>query len=276
MIIDAHHHFWKYDPVTYAWIDDRMQAIARDFNPHDLEPVLEKNQVDGAITVQVEETLVETKILIEIAEGMEQIKAVVGWVDLKDPKVENDLISFKTAHKLKGFRAIMQGSPDEQYLKNKGFISGVKKLKDHDFTYDILIYHDQIPSTLRFLEQCPDQPFILDHIAKPDIRNGEIRKWKENMKELSSFPDLYCKLSGIITEAKWDGWRYEDLSPYLDVAGEYFGTDRLCYGSDWPVCLLAGQYEEVLGVVQRFLQQVTPVEQEKVLSGNAMKFYKLA
>jgi len=275
MILDAHQHFWTYQPDTYGWISDDMKAIRRHFHPGDLEPVLKKTGVDGTVLVQVEETEEETLSMLRMAEANPFIKAVVGWVDLKAANLEETLRTLKSQDKLKGFRAIMQGSPDDRYLSHPAFQSGVRQLKNFGFTYDVLVYHDQMASTARFLEKCPDQPMILDHIAKPAIRDGEIRKWKEHMKLLASFPNLHCKLSGIITEARWDRWRFEDLSPYLEVAGEYFGTDRLCYGSDWPVCLVAGRYEQVLEIVQRFLEQVTPAERENVLSANALSFYNI-
>jgi L-fuconolactonase len=275
MIIDAHQHFWTYDAAHFGWITDDMKSIRRNFHPGHLEPVLQQCGVSGTVVVQVDESIAETEALLSLSESNPFIKAVVGWVDLKDPRLEDTLRFLKAKQKLKGFRAILQGNPDGRYLSHPDFQAGVRKLKAFGFTYDVLIYHDQMDATARFLEKCPDQPLILDHIAKPAIRDGEIRKWKEHMKLLASFPNLYCKLSGMVTEARWDKWRYEDLSPYLDIAGEYFGTGRLCYGSDWPVCLVAGKYEQVLGVVQRFLQQVTPAERDKVLAGNALTFYNI-
>lgn len=275
MIIDAHQHFWRYDPIGYGWINDDMKAIRRDFGPNDLKPILERNGVDGTVTVQVEEKNEDTLMMLEHADKHAFIKGVVGWTDLTSPTLEEDLLKWKRHEKLKGFRAIMQGSPDERYLSNRSFQSGVRMLKDHGYTYDVLIYHDQMASAARFLEKCPDQPMILDHIAKPAIRDGEIRKWREHMKLLASFPNLHCKLSGIITEARWDRWNYDLLFPYLETAGEYFGTDRLCYGSDWPVCLVAGRYDEVLAIVKKFLDQVTPAERKKVLATNTIEFYNL-
>jgi L-fuconolactonase len=275
MIIDAHQHFWVYDPVNYGWINDEMKLIRRDFGPDHLKPVYDKNGVSGCVAVQAEESNTETLRLLAHAGKHDFIKGVVGWTDLTVPTLEDDLRAWKTYSKLRGFRAVMQGSPDDRYLLNRDFQSGVRRLKEFGFTYDVLIYHDQMTSTARFLEKCPDQPMILDHIAKPAIRDGEIRKWREHMKLLASFPNLLCKLSGIITEARWDRWNYNMLYPYLETAAEYFGTDRLCFGSDWPVCLVAGKYEEVLGIVTKFLEQVSPAERDKVLSGNATTFYNL-
>jgi L-fuconolactonase len=275
MIIDAHQHFWKYDPVNYGWINDDMKVIRRDFGPGDLKPVLEQNGVDGTVVVQVEEKNEDTLFMLDHAERNDFIKGIVGWTDLTGTRLEDDLRSWKRYGKLKGFRAIMQGQPDDRYLANKDFQAGVRKLHAFGYTYDVLVYHDQMTATARFLEKCPDQPMILDHIAKPAIRDGEIKKWREHMKLLASFPNLRCKLSGIITEARWDRWNYDLLFPYLETAAEYFGTDRLCYGSDWPVCLVAGKYDEVLGIVKKFLEQVDAQEREKVLSGNAIEFYNL-
>ena len=275
MRLDAHQHFWKYDPVRHGWIDDRMQVIRRDFLPADLAPELTTAGIDGCVAVQADETEEETRFLLDLAEEHDFIRAVVGWVDFKAPDISDRLAQWRERQLLKGFRAIMQGQPDEKYLTNRTFIEGIHKLAGTGFTYDLLVYHDQLTSLIRFTERFPDQSFILDHIAKPDITNGRIKPWKEHMKTLAQHPGIYCKLSGMITEADWKNWRYDDLAPYLEIAGECFGTDRLCFGTDWPVCLLAGGYQTVKGVLDRFLGQVTEAERENIWGNNARKFYNI-
>jgi L-fuconolactonase len=275
MTIDCHTHFWQYNPVRDAWITENMQVIRRNFLPEDLKPELEKNNIEGCIAVQADESEAETSWLLELARQHDFIKGVVGWIDLEDDGLAEKLQPYRNQPKLKGFRAITQGKPEEQYFNNKDFIRGVRSLHAHGFSYDLLIYHDQFPEAIRFTDKCPDQPFMLDHLGKPAIAAGAVKKWKEYMRILSANPQVYCKLSGMITEADWKKWRYEDIAPYLEIAGEYFGTRRLCFGSDWPVCLLAGNYGQVSGILHRFLEQVRPEEREAVWGRNAFEFYRL-
>jgi L-fuconolactonase len=275
MTIDAHQHFWQFNPVRDAWITEEMQVIRKDFLPADLQPALEKEQVAGTVAVQADESDRETAWLLELADQHGFIRGVVGWTDLLAPDLAEVLRRYAAYPKLKGFRAITQGKPEEQYFGNKDFLRGVRSLQAQGFTYDLLIYHDQFPEAIRFTDKCPDQPFMLDHLGKPAIVAGEIKKWKEHMRILSANPNVYCKLSGMVTEADWKKWRYEDLSPYLEIAGEYFGVHRLCFGSDWPVCLLAGSYSQVTGILHRFLEQVRPDEREAVWGKNAATFYRL-
>jgi len=275
MKIDAHQHFWKYNPVRDAWITEDMQVIRRDFLPEDLQPILGKEQVAGTVAVQADASEQETEWLLEQACRHDFMKGVVGWTDLKAPDLPDVLRRYQAYPKLKGFRAITQGKPAEQYFDNKDFNQGVRSLHQHGFTYDLLIYHHQFPEAIRFTEKCPDQPFMLDHLGKPAIAVKEMKKWKEHMRILSANPKVYCKLSGMVTEADWQQWRYEDIAPYLEIAGEYFGVHRLCFGSDWPVCLLAGPYSQVSGILHRFLEQVRQEERECVWGGNAEEFYRL-
>lgn len=275
MRIDAHQHFWTYDPIRHGWIDDRMQVIRRNFLPEDLAPELATAGIDGCVAVQVDETEDETRYMLDLAARHDFIKGVVGWTDFKAPDISDRLARWREHPRLKGFRAIMQGQPDEKYLTNRAFIEGIGKLEGTGFSYDLLVYHDQLPALIRFTERFPDHAFILDHIAKPDITAGRIKPWKEHMKTLAQHPGIYCKLSGMVTEADWNNWTYDDLAPYLEIAGECFGTDRLCFGTDWPVCLVAGGYQTVKGVIDRFLGQVTEAEREKIWGTNACKFYNI-
>jgi L-fuconolactonase len=273
--IDAHQHFWKFDPVRDAWITEDMQVIQRDFLPADLLKEIHLQKIDGTIAVQAAESENETRFLLELAEENDFIKGVVGWIDLKQDMLDIRLQEWKKFPKLKGFRTITQGKPDDQFFKNKSFQQGIRHLTANRYTYDLLIYHDQLPAAIQFTERFPDQAFILDHLGKPAIQAGEIKRWKENIRVLAQHPRTFCKLSGLITEADWKKWRYEDLSPYLEIAGEYFGVDRLCFGSDWPVCLLAGKYGEVTEILTRFLQQVDQRDREKIWGTNTANFYQL-
>jgi L-fuconolactonase len=273
MRIDAHQHFWTYDPLRHGWIDESMKAIRRDFLPIDLEPELKKAGIDGTVAVQADETDAETEFLLGLAEENAFILSVVGWVDLKGPDTEARLQALKAHRKLSGFRSIMQGRSDEEYLSNKSFLHGVGLLKRYGYRYDLLVYHDQMGSLLRFTDRFPEQPFMLDHLGKPPIAEGGMRRWREEVRVLARHPHTYCKLSGMVTEARRDRWTYNDLVPYMETAAEFFGTDRLCFGSDWPVCLTAADYATVTETVMRFLSQVDEAERERVMGLNAKQFY---
>ena len=275
MKIDSHQHFWNYDPIMHGWIDDSMQTIRKDFLPIDLAKEMAKNSIDGCIAVQVDETEAENDFLLNLADENEFIKGVVGWMNLKTTTAEEEMPYWKKHKKLKGFRCIIQGKPDELYLKNDLFISQVKKLATYEFTYDLLVYHDQLSSLIRFVEKLPENKMILDHLGKPDIKNREIKYWKENIKILAQHPGIFCKLSGLITEANHNNWSYDDLIPYLEIVSEEFGIDRICFGSDWPVCLVAGTYSEVVGVIEKFSSQLNNEEKEKLFAVNTMNFYNL-
>ena len=275
MRIDAHQHFWNHDPIKHFWINDDMKIIKRDFSPGDLAPLLKESKFDGTIAVQADETMAETTFLLDLARKNDYIKAVVGWVDLRKEAVEEDLLMLKSQQKLAGFRCIMQGTEDEAFLKNRLFIQNVSRLNQFDFTYDLLVFHNQMESLVRFTDKLQDNRLILDHIGKPDIKNKQIKQWKEQLRILSSNPNIYCKLSGMLTEADHQRWTYDDIMPYMETAAEYFGVDRLCFGSDWPVCLLAGSFKQVHDVVDRFVEQLNTTEREKIFGTNAAAFYKI-
>jgi L-fuconolactonase len=275
MRIDAHQHFWNHDPIKHFWINDDMKVIKRDFSPGDLAPLLKESKFDGTIAVQADETMAETTFLLDLARKNDYIKAVVGWVDLRKEAVEEDLLMLKSQQKLAGFRCIMQGTEDEAYLKNSVFLKNVSRLTQFDFTYDLLVFHNQMESLVRFTDKLQDNRLILDHIGKPDIKNKQIKQWKEQLRILSSNPNIYCKLSGMLTEADHQRWTYDDIMPYMETAAEYFGVDRLCFGSDWPVCLLAGSFKQVHDVVDRFVEQLNTTEREKIFGTNTAAFYKI-
>jgi len=276
MRIDAHQHFWNYNPAVHAWIHEHMTAIRRSFLPSDLEPLLVSNNIEATVAVQADESIAETNFLLQLAQHHSFIAGVVGWTDLKQTNIESELEQWKEATKLVGFRSIMQGQPDDQYLSNPVFTANVNKLAEFGYTFDLLVYHDQLPALTRFVEHLPDNRLILDHLGKPAIAKKEFNQWKDDVKTLAKHPNLYCKISGLITEAHHQNWSTNDLLPYMETAAEWFGIDRICFGSDWPVCLLAGTYRSVTESVEQFATQLTKVEQEKLFGLNTKDFYNLS
>ena len=274
--IDSHQHFWKFDPVRDAWIDESMAVIQRDFAPDDLKPILDKNGIDGCVAVQVDQSEADTASLLGIANDYEFVKGVVGWVDLRSPEIDSRLEYYSQFKKLKGFRHILQGEADRALMLTPVFMNGIKALKKYDFTYDILIYPDQLKYVPEFIKAFPDQKFIIDHIAKPDIKLHKIDDWAKDIKALKEFDNLYCKVSGMVTEADWNNWKLEDFTPYLDVVFETFGTKRLMFGSDWPVCNVAGGYDKVVEIVKNYTSKLSSDEQADIWGNTAINFYKLA
>src|SRR6266446_5053686 len=235
MHIDAHQHFWMYDRREYRWIDDSMAALRRDFLPADLKPELQRSGFQGCVAVQARQTLDETPWLLELAERAPFILGVVGWVDLRSPRLRFELKSFAGNSKLVGVRHVVQSEPDERFLLQPDFLRGIATLEEFDLAYDILIYPRHLPAAAEFVARFPRQRFVLDHLAKPPIKSRAVDSWALGIRELASFPNLFCKVSGLVTEADWQAWKPEDLRPCLDVAFECFGPSRLVIGSDWPV-----------------------------------------
>jgi L-fuconolactonase len=251
-----------------------MKRIQRDFLPRDLEPLLRKNQMHGCVAVQVDQTEEENFFLLDLAARHEFIKGVVGWIDLRAPDLDERLQYFSDHSKLKGFRHIVQGEL-KGFLSDPAFINGVKKLGVHNFTYDLLVYHHQLAEALAFVQQVPDVKIVVDHIAKPSIRTKEKTHWELNMAALATFQNVHCKLSGMVTEANWTNWDREDFEPFLDEVFEFFGTERLMYGSDWPVCLVAASYDDQFSIMNDYASRLTPSEKQKVFGDNAKRFYNL-
>jgi len=272
--IDAHQHFWIFDPVRDSWIDETMRSIQKDFLPKDLSPLLIENNFSACVAVQASQTEVETNFLLDLASKNEFIKGVVGWVDLLNDNIEERLNHFSKYDKLKGFRHVVQGEPDD-FMLRKDFRNGIKELKQFNFTYDILIFHRQLPAAIDLVNAFPNQAFVVDHIAKPDIKSGDIFSWEKGIKELSKADNVMCKISGIVTEADWNSWEVADLKPYLDVIFENFGTNKLMFGSDWPVCNLAASYSQVVGVLESYIAQLPVQEQNQIWHENAKFFYNL-
>jgi L-fuconolactonase len=273
--IDAHQHFWKFDPVRDSWINEEMKAIQKDFLPEDLQPLLEQNGFDGCVAVQSDQTEGENHFHFQNAEQFDFIKGIVGWVDLQSKTVEERLQHYTQYKKIKGFRHILQGEPQRDLMLQPAFMNGISLLKKYNFTYDILIFKDQLQYLPKFVSVFPDQPFVIDHIAKPDIKNKLIDEWKKDISILGQFENLYCKVSGMVTEADWKEWKKEDFQPYLDVVIETFGVNRIMFGSDWPVCLVAASYDEVVGIAEDYFSTFSKEEQERIFGSNAIEFYKL-
>lgn len=273
--IDAHQHFWNFDPVRDSWITEEMAVIQRDFLPQDLEPLLKQNSFDGCVVVQSDQSEEHNGFLLDLAERNEFIKGVVGWVDLRSDDINDRLSHYQSFTKMKGFRHVLQGEQDRAFMLQPSFKRGIAALQEFDFTYDILIFADQLHFVPEFVNAFPDQRFIIDHIAKPDIKNQNVKDWQKDMEAAAQFSNVYCKVSGMVTEADWKHWRQQDFIPYLDAVVEAFGAERLCYGSDWPVCLVAGAYQEQLGILENYFTSFTQSERAAIFGGNAIEFYKL-
>jgi L-fuconolactonase len=273
--IDAHQHFWNYDPVRDNWINEEMKIIRRDFLPEDLEPLLKANNFDGCVAVQADQSEKETEFLLSLSENYPFIKAVVGWIDLQSEKLESNLKALKKFKKLKGFRHILQGEQKRDLMLSEKFKKGIALLGKYGYTYDILIYPDQLAYATTLAGEFPAQKFILDHLGKPYIKFRKTRGWGEDIRKLANCSNVFCKISGLVTEADWQGWKEDDFVLYLDIAVDCFGTDRLIFGSDWPVCLPAAEYKQVVELVSNYFAKFSLKEQEKIFGGNAIRFYNL-
>ena len=274
MIIDTHVHFWKYDKKRDAWITDDMKILKQDYLPAHLISTLKRNGVDGCVAVQAGQSEYETHFLIELAKTHSEIKGVVGWTDLQSKNVEERLQFFSQYNSIKGWRHIVQSEPDD-FLLREDFQNGIRALAPFNYTYDILIYHYQLKSALEFISKFPNQKFVIDHCAKPDIGKKNIDEWKVLMKEMAQHPNVYCKLSGLFTETKWKQWSAADFYPYLNTVFEAFGTDRLMFGSDWPVILLSGIYVQWKSLLEKYMENFVEEDRLKVLGENAISFYNL-
>ncbi|MBV1887991.1 MAG: amidohydrolase family protein, partial [Urechidicola sp.] len=239
MVIDAHQHFWNYEPVKHEWIDDDMSVIRRNFTPKDLKEVYDENGIDGCVAVQADQTTEETDFLISLAKQNDFIKGIVGWVDLRAENVQEDLEKYSSFDSVKGFRHVVQGETDHNFLLRRNFLKGISKLESYSYTYDILIFPHQLGATLEFVKRFPNQQFVIDHIAKPYIKDGFYEGWATLMKEVGKHENVHCKISGMITEADFNYWTPDQIQPYMELSLEAFGSDRIMYGSDWPVCLVA-------------------------------------
>lgn len=274
MVIDAHVHFWKFDKKRDTWITNDMKILQQDYLPEHLAPTLKRNGVDGVVAVQASQQEVETRFLSELAVTHPLIKGVVGWIDLQADNIEERLEHFTQYNSIRGYRHVVQAEPAD-FLLRPNFQRGVRALIPYNYTYDVLIYHHQLKPAIQFVSQFPDQKLIIDHCAKPDIKHKKIDEWKVLMKEIAQQPNVYCKLSGLFTEAAWKTWSAAEFYPYLDAVFDAFGTDRLVFGSDWPVMLLSSIYVQWKSLLEKYMENFQPEEREKVFGLNAQAFYNL-
>lgn len=274
MRVDTHVHFWHYEKEKDAWITDDMKILQQDYLPLQLESSLKRNGIDACVAVQASQSELETHFLVELAKSHSFIRGVVGWIDLQNTNIEERLQYFSQYKSIKGWRHVVQSEPDD-FLLRPEFQRGVRALQSYGYTYDILIFHHQLQPALEFVTKFPDLPLIIDHCAKPDIRHKKIDEWKMLMQEMARHPNVSCKVSGLLTEAAWKGWSASEFYPYLDVVFEAFGTDRIVYGSDWPVMLLSGLYVQWKSLLEKYMENFEEEEKEKIFGGNAIRFYGL-
>ena len=275
MKIDSHHHFWKYDPETYSWMNEKMELLQRDYLPQNLKDEIDKVGVEGVVSVQADQSIKETEQLLGYADSHDFILGVVGWLPLSDQGVENLIERYSSNPLLKGIRHVVQDEPDDRFILNEAFNRGVEKLRKYNLVYDILIYERQLGSTIEFVDRHKGQVFVLDHVAKPRIQDKVMEPWKTQMKELAKRENVFCKLSGMATEANWQNWQPEDLHPYMEVALDAFGAKRLMFGSDWPVARLAVEYHSWIDLCRMFVSSLTVDEQGLIGGEVAREVYDL-
>jgi L-fuconolactonase len=275
-LIDAHQHFWKYTPADYSWIEDSMSGLRTDFLPPQLEREAKTLAIDGVISVQARQTLEETEWLLNLAQQHEFIRGVVGWAPLTLPDLRDLLDAFSENLKLKGVRHVLQTEPDDNYMLRDDFNAGIGCLEEFGLVYDILIFERHLPQTISFVDRHPNQTFVLDHIAKPRIREGVLSPWRENLQQLAERPNVFCKISGMVTEADYNSWTEEQLAPYFEVVLNTFQPERLMFGSDWPVCLVATTYSSWFSLLSKQIQSLSESERDLILGHTAIRVYRLA
>jgi len=272
MVIDSHVHFWKYNKKDLPWIDGNMKILQKNYLPSDIELTLKRNNVDGCIALQAAPSELETRFLAELANTHPYVKGVIGWTDLRADDVEKKLAELKAYPAIAGIRHIVQDEADD-FLYDEKFRAGISMLKEFGFTYDILIYPRQISAAVDFVKMFPGQTFILDHCAKPDIDKKEMDQWRKGITDLAMFPNVSCKVSGLITEADWKNWSPADFYPYLDVVFEAFGIQRVMFGSDWPVMLLSGIYVQWKSLLEKYMERFLPEDRDQFFGLNAVRTY---
>ncbi len=275
MILDAHHHLWRYDPLEYSWISGEMNVLARDYAVSDLRATALPEDVVGSIAVQARQSIEETNRLLEIADGDDFVRGVVGWAPLSDPQVGGTLDTWSNRRRLVGLRHVVQDEPDEQFLRREDFNQGIAEAIRRGYAYDLLVFAHQLPEAIRFVDRHASGRFVLDHIGKPAIKRGGYDSWRHDLQELARRPNVYCKISGVATEAEWDAWTIDSIRPYLDAALNAFGPDRLMYGSDWPVCLLATGYGRWIDAVRQWAADWSDDERDAFFFRTATRFYRL-
>lgn len=273
-MIDTHVHFWNFDAVRDNWITDDMAIIRNDFGPKDIATVYEDLKIDGCIAVQANQSEAETQFLVDLAANNEVIKGIVGWVDLLSDELEERLNHWKAFPQIKGWRHVLQAEADD-FILNDRFAQGVKTLNNYGYTYDLLCYHSQLPAMIKLVEKLPNQPLVLDHCGKPDVKTQDLKAYEENIKILASHSNVYCKLSGLFTEADWQNWTEQEVFNCFDIVFKHFGTERVMYGSDWPVVLVSRPYADWFNLVKKYMVQFSFAEQGQVFSANGKKFYNV-
>ena len=275
MVIDAHNHFWQYDKAKHAWMNEDMAVLKKDFMPKDLYPLMQQNNIDGCIAVQAEESENENYFLLQLAAENNFIKGIVGWIDMFANDAEQRLQYYSQFKLIKGFRYVLQDKTDRALILHPVFKKNIALFKQHRFTYDILILNDQLGFADILVKSFPLQKFMLNHLAKPAIKLREIIEWRNAINTIAKNENLYCKLSGMVTEADWATHTYNDFVPYMETILETFGSKRIVYGSDWPVCLLAASYKNGFEIVKQFIATLSANEQENIMGNNAITFYNL-
>ena len=273
--IDSHQHFWHYNREDYPWMGAAHGPLKIDYLPPDLQPLLAASGMDGTVAVQARQNLRETEFLLELADQYDLLRGVVGWLDMRADDIEAQLERFAAHPYLVGLRHIVHDEADDRFMLGGNFLRGLAALKAYDLRYDLLLFPRHLPIAIDVVKRFPEQPFVLDHIAKPFIKDGILEPWESDIRTLATFDNVCCKVSGMVTEAAWGAWTQADFAPYLDVVFDCFGVDRLMFGSDWPVCTLAGSYGEVVGIVENYIAALSADERAKVMGGNAIDFYQL-
>jgi len=275
MRLDAHQHFWEYNPAHQVWMTEQMTVLRRAYLPDELWPLLESVGFDGTIEVQARQMLEETEWLLKLSDAHDFIKGIVGWVDLRSPNVREQLEKYSKHPRLVGVRHVVHDEPDDNFMLRPDFRRGLAQLAEYGLTYDLLLFPRHLPVAVKLVREFPRQPFVLDHIAKPPIREGLVSPWREDLCRLAEFPNVFCKLSGLATEAQWQEWRAEDFHCYLDIVVAAFGASRLMVGSDWPVCTLSGDYVSTLRIVTDYVQRFAPDLRDDILGRTCARFYRL-
>jgi len=273
--IDSHQHFWRYNRTEYDWMRDALANLQRDFLPPDLAPLLTATALDGTVAVQARQTLAETEWLLDLSDRFDFIKGVVGWVDLRSPHVDAQLDQVARHPKLRGIRHVVHDEPDDRFMLGADFLAGLNQLRGLGLTYDLLLFPRHLPIAVEVVRRFPHQRFVLDHIAKPPIKDHRIGAWENDLRELAGFDNVFCKVSGMVTEADWQHWQPSDFEPYLDIVFDAFGVERLMFGSDWPVCTIAADYEQVVGLVDSYVARRAPHARDAIFGGTAAAVYGL-
>lgn len=276
MRIDSHQHFWKAARGDYHWMSIKVPVLCRDYLPKDLRPLLVKNRIDKTIVVQAAQTEAETDFLLDLAIKTDFIAGVIGWLDMESPNFAGELERYSKRQKFLGIRPMLQDLPDDDWILRPRVMDSLKLIAQRGIPFEFLTYTRHLPHVLKALEAIPNLHAVVDHVSKPEIKNQKLDPWRSLMSEVATYPGIHCKLSGMITEADHHAWKVDDLQPYVEHVLKCFGFGRVMFGSDWPVCLLAGSYDQVVGALQTSLKSHLDERREAdVFGGNAARFYKL-